>query len=85
MTLLDWIKTLWPAAVVLVTLAVRLEVGQALNKQRLRSIEKEIENAEKSAEKANEAVHARLSRHETETNKYLGEIRNDIKTLLSRH
>ncbi len=84
MTILDWFKTLWPVAVVLAAFGVRMEVGQALNKQRLRSIEKDIENAERATEKAIEGVHARLSRHETETHKYLAEIRNDIKTLLSR-
>ena len=31
-----------------------------------------------------EGRHARLSRHETQTNSYLSEIRNDIKTLLAR-
>lgn len=84
MTILDWFKTLWPVAVVLAAFGVRMEVGQALNKQRLRSIEKDIEHSERASEKAIEGVHARLSRHETETNKYLSEIRNDIKTLLSR-
>jgi hypothetical protein len=84
MTIYDWFKALWPVAVIFAAFGIRLEVGQALNKQRLRSIEKEIEHGEKAAEKAVQGVHERLSRHETETNKYLGEIRNDIKTLLSR-
>ena len=84
MTILDWFKTLWPIAVVLTAFGVRMEVGQALNKQRLRSIEKDIDHAKKSSEKVIEGVHARISRHENETNKYLSEIRNDIKILLSR-
>ena len=52
--------------------------------RKLVDIEKDIENAERATEKAIEGVHARLSRHETDTHKYLAEIRNDIKTLLSR-
>lgn len=84
MTVLDWFKTLWPVAVILAAFGVRMEVGQALNKQRLRAIDKDIENTERATEKAIHGVHARLSRHEIETQKYLTEIRNDIKTLLSR-
>ena len=84
MTLLDWFKTLWPVAVVLAAFGVRMEVGQALNKQRLRSIEKDVER-EKEDRKADIAsVHARVSRHENDIGKALTEIRNDIKTLLSR-
>jgi len=85
MTLLDWFKTLWPVAVVLGALGVRLEVGQALNKQRLKTIERDIETAQRNGEKSVEAVHSRLSRHEDETGKRLSEIQADIKTLLSRH
>lgn len=84
MTIIEWFKALWPVAMVLAAFGVRMEVGQALNKQRLRSIEKDIADAERATERAIEGVHARLSRHENETNKYLSEIRNDIKTLLSR-
>ncbi|MDX8355280.1 hypothetical protein [Cognatiyoonia sp. IB215182] len=85
MTVIEWFKALWPVAAVLTAFGVRMEVGQALNRQRLRAIEKDIENAERANEKAIEGLHARLSRHENETNRYLSEIRNDIKTLLSRN
>lgn len=84
MIIFEWFTTLRPVVVVVAAFGVRMELGQALNKQRLRSIEKDLENAERANEKAIEGVHARLSRHETETHKYLAEIRNDIKTLLSR-
>lgn len=84
MTILDWFKTLWPIAVILAAFGVRMEVGQALNKQRLRTIEKDIESTGRASEKAIDNVQARLARHENETNKVLTEIRNDIKTLLSR-
>jgi hypothetical protein len=84
MTLFEWFKTLWPIVALMAAFGVRMEVGQALNKQRLREIDKDILQAERANEKAIEGVHARVSRHETETNKYLAEIRNDIKTLLSR-
>jgi len=84
MTILDWFKTLWPVAVVIAAFGVRMEVGQALNKQRLRSIEKDVER-EKEDRKADKAsVHARVSRHENDISQALSEIRNDIKTLLSR-
>lgn len=84
MSVLEWFKALWPVAMVLAAFGVRLEVGQALNKQRMRSTEKDVAGLEKASEKAIEALHARISRHESETGKYLSEIRNDIKTLLSR-
>ncbi|MEP1637264.1 hypothetical protein [Ascidiaceihabitans sp.] len=84
MTIVDWFKTLWPIVAILGAFGIRMEVGQALNKQRLRSVEKDIDHADRKSEKAIEGVHARLSRHENETNNYLSEIRNDIKTLLSR-
>ncbi|AVO37408.2 hypothetical protein [Pukyongiella litopenaei] len=84
MTVIEWFKTLWPVAVVLAAFGIRLEVGQALGKQRHRQIEKDIQNAERANEKAVDGLHSRLSRHETETNRYLTEIRDDIKKLLSR-
>ena len=74
MTPIEWIKTLWPVAAVLAAFGIRVEVGQALNKQAVKSLEKDIR-----------AAVERLSRHEDETQKYLAEIRADIKTLLSRH
>lgn len=85
MTLLEWFKTLWPVAVLLGAFGLRLEVGQVLNKQRMKSMEKDIDTAKASTDKDIEGVHARLSRHENDTHKFLSEIRTDIKTLLSRH
>ncbi|PID95837.1 MAG: hypothetical protein CSA85_00275 [Alphaproteobacteria bacterium] len=84
MTIFEWLKMLWPIITAIAAFGVRMEVGIALSKQRFRLIEKDIEHAEHANEKDIEGVHARLSRHETQTNKYLSEIRNDIKTLLSR-
>lgn len=84
MTLFEWFKALWPVAVVLGALGVRLEVGQALNKQRLKSMDKDIAATKATSDKDIEGVHARLSRHENDTHKFLSEIRTDIKTLLAR-
>ena len=84
MNILEWISTLWPIAVVIVGIVIRIEVGLALNKQRLRSIEKDIEQSDHAREKAIDAVHARMSRHESEIKGYLTEIRTDIKTILAR-
>lgn len=84
MTLFEWFKTLWPVATALAVLGFRLEVGQALNKQRLKSMDKDIAAAKTAADKDIEGVHARLSRHENDTHKFLSEIRTDIKTLLAR-
>ena len=84
MPVLDWFKALWPAVVLVAGVVLRIEVGQALNKQRLNTIEEDAAAQAKSVDKAVEAIHARLSRHETATNQVLAEIRNDIKTLLSR-
>lgn len=85
MTMLEWFKILWPVAVLLGAFGIRLEVGQVLNKQRMKSMEKDIETAKTATDKDIEGVHSRLSRHENDTHKFLSEIRNDIKTLLSRH
>ena len=84
MTLLDWFKMLWPIAIVLAAFGVRMEVGQALNKHRLRSIEKDLEREKDDRKSGLDGVHARLSRHESDLGIALSEIRNDIKTLLSR-
>lgn len=84
MTLVEWFKLLWPVGVALVVFGVRLEVGQALNKYRWKTVEKDIERNNSEHEKDVEALHARISRHETQTNSTLSEIRNDIKTLLAR-
>jgi hypothetical protein len=61
MTLFEWFKTLWPIVALMAAFGVRMEVGQALNKQRLREIDKDILQAERANEKAIEGVHARLS------------------------
>ena len=84
MTVLDWFKTLWPVALALAAFGIRVEVGQALNKQRLRSIERDIEREKEDRKSDLEGVHARMSRHETDIRGVLGEIRQDIKHLLSR-
>lgn len=84
MTLIEWFKALWPVAAILAAFGIRIEVGQALNKQRLQSIEKDIENSDKAAERSVEQLNDRLSRYESQNEKYLSEIRNDIKELLSR-
>ncbi|KPU83548.1 hypothetical protein JI58_08470 [Marinosulfonomonas sp. PRT-SC04] len=85
MTFFEWFKVLWPFAAMLGAFALRLEVGQVLNKQRMKSMEKDINNAKTATDKDIEGVHSRLSRHENDTHKFLSEIRTDIKTLLSRH
>ncbi|WP_171178685.1 hypothetical protein [Ruegeria sp. HKCCD8929] len=84
MTLVEWFKLLWPVGVTLVVFGVRLEVGQVLNKHRWKTVEKEIERNSAETEKDVNALHARISRHEAQTNSTLSEIRNDIKTLLAR-
>ncbi|MCA0905117.1 hypothetical protein LCM27_01755 [Ruegeria marisrubri] len=84
MTIIEWIKLLWPMAVLLLGFIVRVEVGQTLTRWRNRQFEKNFEAIKSDTAKDIEAVHARLSRHETQTNSYLSEIRNDIKTLLAR-
>lgn len=84
MTFLEWFRVLWPFAAAIAAFALRLEVGQVLNKQRMKSMEKNIDNAKKATDKDIEGVNSRLSRHENDTHKFLSEIRTDIKTLLSR-
>lgn len=85
MTILEWFKTLWPVAVLVGAFGLRLEIGQVLNKQRMKSMEKDINTVKSSTDKDIEGVHVRLSRHENDTNKFLSEIRADIKTLISRN
>jgi hypothetical protein len=80
----EWLKLLSPVAIALGLFGIRLEVGQALTKQRLREIEKDIVAAQASSEKGIEGVHARLGRHETDTKAVLSEIRGDVKMLLQR-
>ncbi len=84
MTIIEWFKLLWPVAVVVLGFAIRLEVGQSLNKWRHRELEKDIGQLKDSVDKDIAGMHSRMSRHETQTNSYLSEIRNDIKTLLAR-
>ena len=84
MTVLEWFKTLWPMAAVLAAFGVRMEVGHALSKQRMKAMEKDIADEHEHTEKRIAGVHERLSRHESETKEYLREIRNDIKTLLAQ-
>ena len=77
MTLWDAIKDVWPIAAILGAFGLRVEVGQALNKQRLSQLEKVRESD------AN-ALHSRISRHEKNTADCLKEIRDDIKVLLQK-
>ncbi len=84
MAVLEWIKVLWPLVAVMAAFGVRMEVGQALNRQRLRTIEKDIAREQNDRRAEIAGVHTRVERHETETGKVLAEIRNDIKTILSR-
>lgn len=71
-------------AVLLLGFVVRVEVGQTLTRWRNRQFEEIFKSIKADTAKDIEAVHARLSRHENQTNNYLSEIRNDIKTLLAR-
>lgn len=84
MELVEWIKLLWPMVVLMLGFVIRVEVGQTLTRWRNRQFEKNFENIKADTAKDIEAVDARMSRHETQTNSYLSEIRNDIKTLLAR-
>lgn len=84
MTIAEWIKLLWPMAVLLLGFVIRVEVGQTLTRWRNRQFEQNFRDIKADVEKDISAVHARQSRHENQTNNYLSEIRNDIKTLLAR-
>ncbi|WP_133840676.1 hypothetical protein [Pelagimonas phthalicica] len=84
MSIMEWFKALWPVVAILVGFGIRLEVGQALNRQRNRAIEKDVER-EAEARKDNVTdLHSRISRHENSTGQTLREIQTDIKTLLQR-
>ncbi len=84
MTIVEWFKLLWPIGALLLGFVIRVEVGQTLTRWRNREFEKDISQLKDSVDKDISAVHSRLSRHETQTNSTLAEIRNDIKTLLAR-
>lgn len=66
---------IWPIAIVLSAFGIRVEVAQALNRQRMKNLE---DNRGVDIE----GLHSRVARHETQTEKMLGEIRQDIKEIL---
>jgi hypothetical protein len=84
MTIAELIRLIWPVGVALFLYGIRVEVGQNLSRQRLKSIEEALARERQDRKETVASVHARLSRQETELGKAISEIRNDIKTLLSR-
>lgn len=84
MTLIEWVKTLWPIGLVLGAFGIRIEVGQALNRERLKAIEKDVERERQDRQGGIDAIHSRIKRQEEHLGSSLAEIRADIKTLLSR-
>lgn len=84
MTLIEWVKTLWPIGLVLGAFGIRMEVGQALNRQRLKTIEKDVAREREDRRGGIEGIHSRTKRLEDHLGSSLAEIRADIKTLLSR-
>ncbi len=84
MTAIDWLKTLWPVAVVLAAFGVRMEVGSALTKQRLRDLERQVKAERQDRKDTLAALQTRQSQFEAKIDESLKEIRRDIKTLLSR-
>jgi hypothetical protein len=85
MTFIEWLKTVWPIGVVLMGVGVRLEVAQALNRQKSRGLEKDLDREREDRKAQNAETRERVSRVEASIDQQLGEIRNDIKTLLSRN
>ena len=85
---LEAMKELWFLILGAVTYITRMEVGQSLNKQRLKHLnelhEKSMREIAERQEKNNAAIHSRLGRHEDNMAHSNEIIQSDIKSILSK-
>lgn len=81
---IEWIKGLWPIALVIGGHVVRTELTGRSNKQAIATLEEKRKEDKLNLSNQRKEDHERMDRFEKTIEATMREVRDDIKTLLSR-